>query len=70
MNSNKLTQNQVRRNFWETLKFLEPDLYKKGKRSKRQNEQITDIRIFFCDYIEHLRQDGDITEEQANKFTL
>ena len=65
-----MTQAQVRKNFWQTLKNIAPELYAKGKRSKRQNEQITDIRIQFCEYIQHLRQDGDITEKQANNYTL
>jgi hypothetical protein len=65
-----MTQTQVRKNFWQTLKIIAPELYAKGKRSKRQNEQITDIRIQFCEYIEHLYNDGDITEKQRNNYTL
>lgn len=65
-----MTQTQVRQNFWENLQIIAPELYAKGKRFKRQNEQITDIRIFFCEYIQHLLDDGDITEKQANNFTL
>jgi hypothetical protein len=65
-----MTQAQVRQNFWQTLKIIAPELYAKGKPSKRQNEQITDIRIFFCEYIQHLLNDGDITEKQANNYTL
>jgi hypothetical protein len=65
-----MNQAQVRKNFWQTLEIIAPELYAKGKRSKRQNEQITDIRIQFCEYIQHLLNDGDITEKQANNFTL
>ena len=65
-----MTQAQVRQNFWKNLQIIAPELYAKGKRSKRQNEQITDIRLFFCEYIEHLFNDGDITEKQRNNFTL
>ena len=65
-----MTQAQVRKDFWTMLQIIEPELYAKGKRSKRQNEQITNIRIYFCDFIEHLYNDGDITEKQRNNFTL
>lgn len=65
-----MTQAQVRKDFWTMLQTIDPELYAKGKRSKRQNEQITDIRIYFCDFIEHLYNDGDITEKQRNNFTL
>ena len=65
-----MTQAQVRKDFWTMLQIIAPELYAKGKRSKRQNEQITDIRIYFCDFLEHLYNDGDITEKQRNNFTL
>lgn len=65
-----MTQAQVRKDFWTMLQIIAPELYAKGKRSKRQNEQITDIRIYFCDFIEHLYNDGDITDKQRNNFTL
>lgn len=64
------TQKQIRKSFWEYLKEFNPKLYNKGKRSKRQNEQITDIRVYFCDYVETLRQDNIITESMCNKVTL
>lgn len=63
------TQKQVRKAFWEFLKGV-PDLYAKGKRSKRQNEQVTDIRVTFVDYVDSLQRDGQITESLANRVTL
>ena len=65
-----MTQAQVRKDFWTMLQIIAPELYAKGKIFKRQNEQITDIRIYFCDFLEHLYNDGDITEKQRNNFTL
>lgn len=64
------TQNQVRKAFWEYLKEVSPDLYAKGKRSKRQNEQVTDIRVTFVDWIDSLQKDGTISESLANRVTL
>jgi hypothetical protein len=66
----KKTFKEIRRQFWEELKEFNPQLYKQGKRSKSQNEQVTDIRINFCDFIEHLRRDNQITEGQAQRITL
>jgi hypothetical protein len=66
----KLTFKQIRRQFWEELKEFNPQLYKQGKRSKSQNDQVTDIRVYFCDFIERLRRDNEITESQAQRITL
>ena len=64
------TQTEVRKAFWEYLEEVNPELYTKGKRSKRQNEQVTDIRVMFADYVDSLRRDGQITESLANRVTL
>jgi hypothetical protein len=66
----KTTFKQIRVNFWEMLKEFNPELYKQGKRSKPQNEQITDIRCSFVDYIDSLHRNGEITDKQANSVTL
>ena len=64
------TQKELRKNFWNYLQDVSPELYAKGKRSKRQNEQITDIRCSFVDYLDYLNRDGQITDKQANNYTL
>jgi len=64
------TQAQVRKAFWEMLKETNLELYSKGKRSKRQNEQVTDIRCTFVDYVDNLHKDGTITDKLANNVTL
>jgi len=66
----KTTFKQIRVNFWEMLKEFNPELYKQGKRSKPQNEQITDIRVSFVDYVDNLHRNGEITDKQANSVTL
>ena len=66
----KLTFKQIRRQFWEELKEFSPQLYKQGKRSKSQNEQVTDIRVTFCDYVDNLYKNGEITEGQIQRITL
>ncbi len=64
------TQNEVRKNFWAYLQEVSPNLYAKSKRSKRQNEQITDIRCSFVDYLDSLHRSGQITDKQVNTYTL
>ena len=66
----KTTFKQIRVNFWEMLKEVNPELYKQGKRSKPQNEQVTDIRVSFVDYVDSLHRNGEITDKQANSITL
>lgn len=66
----KLTFKQIRRKFWEYLKETNPQLYKQGKRSKSQNDQVTDIRVTFCDYVDNLYKNGEITEGQIQRITL
>jgi hypothetical protein len=60
------TQKEMRKAFWQFLKKCSPSLYAKGKRSKGQNEQITDIRVTFCAWLDC----QDITEKQKQNWTL
>ena len=64
------TQKQIRKAFWQHLKEENPKLYAKGKRSKRQNDQPTDVRCAFVQFIDELAKDGQITEEMNQKVTL
>jgi hypothetical protein len=60
------TQKEMRKAFWDDLKRNIPELYAEGKRSKRQNEQITDIRVAFCVWLDM----QDITEKQKQNWSL
>ena len=64
------TQKQIRKAFWNYLKEVDPKLYAEGKRSKPQNEQVTDVRCSFVWFIDGLARDGQITEKMAQKVTL
>lgn len=57
------TQQEVRRQFW----LDNPGLTRK---SGRQNDQVTDTRCAFVDYVDMLQRNGVITEELAEKVTL
>jgi hypothetical protein len=63
------TQTEVRRSFWEAHPTVTT---KRGPRGRilPQNEQPCDTRMAFCDYVESLRRDGQISEALANRVTL
>lgn len=60
------TQKQVRENFWECF----PEFKSEYRKSYRQNQYRTDIRVSFVDYVDSLRRDGIITENLAQRVTL
>jgi|TARA_R100000482_G_scaffold119860_1_gene64716 hypothetical protein len=59
------TEKQIRDAFWQSTDnasyFIE---------GKTQNEYNTNIRVEFCDFVEMLRSDKQISEELANNVTL
>ena len=58
------TQKQIRDMFWQN----NPQFKRKGK--TKQNDYPADIRVSFCDFVDYLRRDGQITEKMADKVTL
>jgi hypothetical protein len=64
------TQAQVRAAFWDAFPELEAIARRRRTFSKGQNAQITDTRVAFCDYIDSLARDGQITEKLAARVTL
>jgi hypothetical protein len=64
------TQTEIRAAFWSMLKEFNPELYNQRKPGKPQNEQPTDIRCIFVDYVDELHRDGQISDRLANNVTL
>jgi len=64
------TQAQLREQFLELHPNLDQLARKNGTRSKRQNAQVCDIRVAWCDFVESMRRSGDITEQLAERVTL
>lgn len=64
------TQAEVRNSFWDLMKETNPDLYVMRRSNKRQNDYNATIRTFFCDHVDCLRRDGQISEKLANSVTL
>jgi hypothetical protein len=60
------TQKQVRAAFWQTF----PEFAHLYRSKKRQNQYPADVRCTFVEWLENLRRNGWINEQQANKYTL
>jgi len=62
------TVNEIRKAFWSgPVAFNYRSEYHK---SYRQNQYRADIRMAFCDHVEWLRQQGEISEQLAQRATL
>lgn len=59
------SQVDIRRAFWEQT--TAPGLY---RATKRQNDYGVAIRMEWCDFVEYLCRDGQISEALANRVTL
>lgn len=57
------TQKQLRDEFWSTFPEVE-------RRKGSQNDQPTDTRVTFVDWIDQLARNGDISEALASRVTL
>lgn len=57
------TQRELRRAFWAD----HPNVKRKPG---DQNKQVADTRMAWCDYVEAMRANGQISEALANRATL
>ena len=57
---------QVNRAFWRDLFGGKPRKY----HGLTQNQLPADVRMSYCDYIEHLNRSGEISDNLANRATL
>ena len=60
------SQAVLRRQFW----LDHPSLRPQYRSAKRQNEYPTDIRIAWCDYVDAMARDGNISDALACRATL
>lgn len=58
------TQRQLRAAFWSA----HPHLTRRG--TQKQNAYPADTRLAWCDYVEAMRRDGQITNTLAQRATL
>lgn len=60
------TIKEIRTTLWEQHPEFKPEF----RTQYKQNDYKTDIRVSFCDFVDHLQKDGQITEKLANRVTL
>ena len=60
------SQAVLRRQFW----LDHPSLRPQYRSAKRQNEYPTDTRMAWCDYVEAMARDGNISDALAGRATL
>jgi hypothetical protein len=58
------TRTQVRDAFWEH----HPQFRRRGKQT--QNDYPADVRVAFCDFVDHLQREGALGERLASRVTL
>lgn len=60
------TIKEVRESFWAN----HPEFKEDYRKTYKQNQYKTDIRCCFVDYVNMLRQNGEISEKLAYRVTL
>jgi hypothetical protein len=63
-------QTEIRDAFWETFPELEAQARKNRTFSKGQNAQTADCRMIFCDWLDSLSRNVQISEKLAQNVTL
>ena len=57
---------EIRKSFWNTF----PKFKSEYRKTWRQNQYRTDIRVTFVDFVDMLERGGVITTSLANRATL
>jgi len=65
-----MTFKQIRALFWETHPRLEAQAREARRISKPQNDQDTETRCAFVDFVDQLHRAGQITDRTADRITL
>ena len=65
--NNITTQKQIRKMFWEEYPEFKEQFF---KTRKKQNDYPTDVRVSFCDFLDHLKGNNTISEKLAYRATL
>lgn len=60
------TITEVRENFWDS----HPKFKSEYRKTYRQKDYKTDIRVAFCDYVENLSHNGIISGKLTQRVTL
>jgi len=66
MKTKKLTYPEIRQMFWDQ----HPKFKNEYRKTWKQNQYNATIRTYWCDFVDYLMKDGQITENQAQNITL
>ena len=64
------TQKEIRKMFWKEHPDLAYQAKEAGVMNKRQNEHCATTRCAFCDFVDGLWRDGQISGSMVEKVTL
>ena len=64
------TQKELRKAFWEAHPSFDHQAREAGIRSKSQNHHCATVRLTWCDFVDMMVRDGQISEALAQRATL
>jgi len=64
------TQKALRKEFWLQHPSFDHQARAAQIRSKPQNEHCATLRLAWCDFVEHMNRDGEISDALAQRATL
>ena len=64
------TQKALRAAFWDAHPSFDHQARAAGIRSKSQNHHCATVRLTWCDFVDMMARDGQISESLAQRATL
>ena len=64
------TQKALRAAFWDAYPSFDHQTRMAGIRSKSQNHHCATVRLTWCDFVDMMARDGQISESLAQRATL
>ena len=64
------TQKELRKAFWEAHPSFDHQAREAGIRSKSQNHHCATVRVTWCEFVDMMARDGQISESLAQRATL
>ena len=64
------TQKELRKAFWNAYPSFDHQARAAGIRSKSQNHHCATVRVTWCDFVDAMARDGQISESLAQRATL
>ena len=64
------TQKELRKAFWQAYPSFDHQARMAGIRSKSQNHHCATVRLTWCDFVDMMARDGQISDALAQRATL